>query len=59
LSVELENTLISSYSTGGGDKPIETLSLNYTKITYTTKPTSASQNAQNAKDMAIWNAVVR
>jgi type VI protein secretion system component Hcp len=41
LKFELEKTLISSYQISGGGrssdtKPIETLSLNYTKITYTT-----------------------
>ena len=41
LTVELESTLVSSFSVGsqgaGSDaKPVETLSLNFTKITYTT-----------------------
>lgn len=44
MSIELENTLISGYSIGGSggdshDKPTETLALNFTKITYSTKPT--------------------
>ena len=39
LSVELENTLISSYSVSGSsahanDRPMESLALNFTKITY-------------------------
>jgi len=40
LTVELENTLISSFAVTGGhaanDKPVETLTFNFTKITYTT-----------------------
>lgn len=37
LSIYLENALISSYNQsggGGGDKPIESLSINFSKITY-------------------------
>lgn len=40
LRLELENTLVSSYSSSGhsgSDLPMESLSLNYTKITYVTK----------------------
>lgn len=41
LRVEMENTLISSYSTGGGDsghdRPIESLSLNFTKVEFISK----------------------
>lgn len=39
LQVELENTMVSSYSSsghGGGDRPMESLSLNFLKITYVT-----------------------
>jgi type VI secretion system secreted protein Hcp len=43
LVYKLENVLISSYSLGGsgGDRPMESLSLNYTKITFEYKPQSA------------------
>ncbi|HMG50282.1 MAG TPA: type VI secretion system tube protein Hcp [Inquilinus sp.] len=38
LSLELTNTLISGYShSGGGDRPMETLSLNFTKVLFKTK----------------------
>ena len=35
LSIELENAMISNYSvSSGGDRPTESLALNFTKITY-------------------------
>jgi type VI secretion system secreted protein Hcp len=35
LQLELENTMVSSYSvSSGGDRPMESLSLNFTKITF-------------------------
>ena len=35
LQIELENVLISGFSmSSGGDKPTESISLNFTKITY-------------------------
>lgn len=38
LSLELTNTLISGYShSGGGDRPMETISLNFTKVQFKTK----------------------
>jgi type VI secretion system secreted protein Hcp len=37
LQVELEGAMVSSYSvSSGGDKPSESLSINFTKITYKT-----------------------
>ena len=43
LSIELENTLISSYSvsgTGGdaAERPMESLALNFTKVEYQYRP---------------------
>ena len=39
LRIELEGTLISSISTsGGGDRPLETLTLNFTKLEYKNVP---------------------
>ena len=60
MSIELENVLISSYSISGsgGDsnnRPIESLSLNFTKITFSTKPTSSSKDPKDSKDKAAWN----
>lgn len=38
LSLELTNTLISGYShSGGGERPLETISLNFTKVVFKTK----------------------
>jgi len=37
LTIELTNTIISGYShSSSGERPIETISLNFTKIQYTT-----------------------
>jgi type VI secretion system secreted protein Hcp len=37
LTIELTNTIISAYShSSSGDRPMETISLNFTKIQYTT-----------------------
>lgn len=63
LSVELENTLISSYSVSGavGDsthQPMESLALNFTKITYSNVATSASADPQAVKDRAMWDLAV-
>lgn len=60
LALELENTLISSYSVSGhgGDsaaRPMESLSLNYTKITYSSTPVAASTAPADVKDRATWN----
>lgn len=52
MTYELENVMISSYSlsaqggaSGGGDRPMESLSLNYTKITYKTTDDGAKSGA--------------
>jgi type VI protein secretion system component Hcp len=60
LSIELENTLISGYSISGHggdshDKPMESLSLNFTKITYSPKPTAPAKDPKATKDMAWWD----
>jgi type VI secretion system secreted protein Hcp len=49
LSLTLTNTIISGYShsSGGSDRPIETLSLNFTKIQFsTTQMTSTGNDGQ-------------
>jgi len=39
LTIKMSDVLISSYSqSGGGDRPTESLSLNFTKVTFTTTP---------------------
>lgn len=59
LQLELENTLVSSFSTSGagGDthsRPMESLSLNFTKITYVT--TNMDKDNKTAKpDRAMWD----
>ncbi|HEY2784239.1 MAG TPA: type VI secretion system tube protein Hcp [Fimbriiglobus sp.] len=50
LKIELENTLISSYNISGHggvshDRPMESLSLNFTKITYTKGTESTARSA--------------
>jgi type VI secretion system secreted protein Hcp len=57
LSLELQNTVIASYAVSGSGAnkaggPLERLSLNYSKIAYTPKATSASKNSA---DTAAWN----
>jgi len=61
LQLELENTLVSSYSCsghGGGDgahaRPMESLSLNFTKITYNTIQMDAA-NKTAKPDRATWD----
>jgi len=42
---ELENTLISGYSlSSGGDRPTESISLNFTKVTFNATPTGAKHD---------------
>jgi type VI secretion system secreted protein Hcp len=59
LQLELENTLVSSYSVSGhgGDnhqRPMESLSLNFTKITYVTTHMDPS-NKTGKPDRAMWD----
>jgi type VI secretion system secreted protein Hcp len=59
LQVELENTLVSSYSASGhgGDsnaRPMESLSLNFTKITYVATHMDA-ENKTSKPDRAMWD----
>jgi type VI secretion system secreted protein Hcp len=59
-SIELANALISGYSISGHggdshDKPMESLSLNFTKITYSPKPTAPAKDPKATKDMAWWD----
>ena len=64
LSLEMENTLISSYNVSGhggsgNDRPMESLSLNSTKISYTTKATASSKDPKAVKDKAGWDLVAQ
>ena len=59
LTIELENTMLSSFSTSahGGDghsRPMESLSLNFTKITYTNNVTDPT-NANAGKQQGFWD----
>jgi type VI secretion system secreted protein Hcp len=59
LTVELENTLVSSFSCSGsgGDthsRPMESLSLNFTKITYNSTLMDKT-NATAKPDRAMWD----
>lgn len=61
LSIELENTLISSYRVSdlNSDRPMESLSLNFTKISYTNTPTECAKDPQAVKDKAMWNLAIK
>lgn len=55
LQLELENTLVSNYSvSSGGDRPMESLSMNYTKITYNNIGMGAANDTGNP-DRAEWD----
>jgi type VI secretion system secreted protein Hcp len=55
LSFELENTMISGYSmSSGGDRPSESVSLNFTKITYNNTSMNPT-NAADSPDRAFWD----
>jgi type VI secretion system secreted protein Hcp len=59
LAIELENALISSFSTSGtgGDgnaRPMESLSLNFTKVIYVTTLTD-DKNATGKPDRGMWD----
>jgi len=62
LKLELENTMISSYNVSGygGDansRPMESLSLNFTKVTVTTKP--ISKDAKKNNDRVQWESATQ
>jgi len=63
LSIELENTLITNYSVSGHggagrDAPMESLSLNFTKVSYTTKVTTPPKDPKHADLDSEWRAAV-
>lgn len=63
LSIELENTLISNYSVSGHggsahDTPMESLSLNFTKVSYTTKVTTPPKDPKHAELDSEWRTAV-
>ena len=56
MKIELEGTMIVSYSISGHggdskDKPMESLSLNFTKITFTV----TAADSKSSKDKAVWD----
>ena len=64
LSIELENTLISNFSVSGhgGDshnKPMESLALNFTKISFSTKATECAKDPTAVKDRAMWDLATK
>ena len=64
LAIEMENVMISSYSMSGSagnpnGRPMESLSLNFTKITYSTTPTQSASNPKAVKDLSLWNLTVQ
>ena len=63
LSIELENTLISNFNISGGgvghDKPMESLSLSFTKISFSTKATECAKDPTAVKDRAMWDLATK
>ena len=52
MSLEMENTILTGWSiASGGEKPMESLTLNPTKITYSQKPTAASKDPNHTSVM--------
>lgn len=63
MAIELENALISSESVSGhggaaSGRPMESLSLNFTKITYSTTPVAPATSAKDVRDRASWDMAV-
>ena len=55
VQFELENTLVSGWSmSSGGDRPMESLTLNFTKITYCNTDMK-SANDTGSPDRAMWD----
>jgi type VI secretion system secreted protein Hcp len=55
LQFELDNTLVSGWSmSSGGDRPSESVSLNFTKVTMTNIGMGAA-NATGQPDRAVWD----
>ena len=44
LTLELKNVMVSSYQVGGGERPMESISLNFTKIEYKNKVEHGTSN---------------
>lgn len=60
LSIAMEGVLISSYNVSGhggpgSDRPMESLSLNFVKITYTPTPLEHSKDPKVHKDRIMWD----
>jgi type VI secretion system secreted protein Hcp len=55
MTISLENALVGGFTVSGSarDEPIESISLNFTKISSSTKPAAADAGLQGAK--AAWN----
>ncbi|MEP6850334.1 MAG: type VI secretion system tube protein Hcp [Acidobacteriota bacterium] len=63
LSLELEGVLISSFNVGGhrgvrSDRPMESFSLNFTKITSTAKPVAPPSGEKHTMFNTDWRATV-
>jgi type VI secretion system secreted protein Hcp len=55
LQITLENTLVSSWSTSsGGDRPVETISLNFTKVEYKNTQMGAANDTKGS-DPAMYD----
>jgi type VI secretion system secreted protein Hcp len=59
MTIILENTMVSGFNVGHGGgvekRPVESLSLNFTGISYATTPTAPSKDPAHVKDKAMWD----
>lgn len=64
MSLELEGVMISSYQISGqrgdqvSDRPMEFLSLNFTKITFAANPSEVPKKADNKTTKSVWDLVM-
>jgi len=59
-SIALDEAVISDYTVAGmgGKGPLESLTLNFTKVTYTGKPTSSQVSSETVGDNTNWDMAV-
>jgi len=59
IQIEIDNTLVSGYSmSSGGDRPSESLTLNFTKITFNNIGMGPA-NATGQPDRAVWDLALQ
>lgn len=63
MSIDLEGALVTSYSISGhggerDERPVESLTLNFSSITFTTKKVSPPADPKHAMEKVEWNDAV-